>query len=79
MMSRSAPLRGSSGQLHCRQTGADDSGCSDPAVFRGPKGESLWPHGWVMRLSDGGASRGASFRWRMVAAGGLPWQGGARF
>ena len=59
--------------------GRDDSGCSDPAVFRGPKGESLWPHGWVMRLSDGGAGRGARFRWRMVAAGGLPWEGGLGF
>ena len=59
--------------------GRDDGGCSDPAVFRGPKGESLWPHGWVMRLSDGGAGRGARFRWRMVAAGGLPWQGGLGF
>jgi secreted PhoX family phosphatase len=59
--------------------GRDDDGCSDPAIFRGPKGESLWPHGWIMRLSDGGAGRGARFRWRMVASGGLPWEGGLGF
>ena len=59
--------------------GRDGGGCSDPAIFRGPKGESLWPHGWVMRLSDGGSGRGAGFRWRMVALGGLPWEGGLGF
>ena len=59
--------------------GRDGDGCSDPAIFRGPKGESLWPHGWVMRLSDGGTGRGAGFRWRMVATGGLPWEGGLGF
>jgi secreted PhoX family phosphatase len=59
--------------------GRDEGGCSDPAIFRGPKGESLWPHGWVMRLSDGGSGRGADFRWRMVATGGLPWEGGLGF
>lgn len=59
--------------------GRDEGGCSDPTIFRGPKGESLWPHGWVMRLNDGGAGRGARFRWRMVASGGLPWEGGLGF
>jgi len=59
--------------------GRDGGGCSDPAIFRGPKGESLWPHGWVMRLSDGGSGRGSGFRWRMVALGGLPWEGGLGF
>ena len=32
-----------------------------------------------MRLSDGGTGRGPGFRWRMVALGGLPWQGGLGF
>ncbi|MBM5797277.1 MAG: DUF839 domain-containing protein [Cyanobacteria bacterium M_surface_9_m1_291] len=59
--------------------GRDDSGSSDPAIFRGPKGEPLWPHGWVMRLSDGGSDRGAHFSWRMVALGGVPWEGGLGF
>ena len=59
--------------------GRDDAGCSDPAIFRGPQGQPLWPHGWVMRLSDGGASRSGRFRWRMVALGGVPWEGGLGF
>ncbi len=59
--------------------GRDGAGSSDPAIFRGPRGETLWTHGWVMRLSDGGAGREARFRWRMVASGGLPWEGGLGF
>lgn len=59
--------------------GRDAGGSSDPEIFRGPGGEALWPHGWVMRLSDGGAGRGARFRWQMVALGGLPWEGGLGF
>lgn len=59
--------------------GRDGEGSSDPAIFRGPAGEPHWPHGWVMRLSDGGASRGGRFRWRQVAVGGTPWQGGLGF
>ncbi|MEB3326682.1 MAG: alkaline phosphatase PhoX [Synechococcus sp.] len=59
--------------------GRDQSGSSDPAIFRGPKGQNLWPHGWVMRLSDGDGGRGARFRWRMVALGGVPWEGGLGF
>ncbi|MEB3172929.1 MAG: alkaline phosphatase PhoX [Cyanobacteriota bacterium] len=59
--------------------GRDDAGSSDPAIFRGPKGQPLWPHGWVMRLSDGGTGRGERFSWRMVALGGVPWAGGLGF
>lgn len=57
--------------------GRDEGGCSDPAIFRGPKGEALWPHGWVMRLSDGGTGRAAGFRWRMVASGACPGRVGS--
>ncbi|MEY4430508.1 MAG: hypothetical protein RLZZ533_444 [Cyanobacteriota bacterium] len=62
--------------------GRDGSEQADPAIFRGPKGESTWPYGWVMRLSDGPAlanGSGGGFRWRMVATGGTPWQGGMGF
>ena len=59
--------------------GRSAEGSSDPAIFRGPGGEPHWPHGWVMRLSDGGAERRAGFRWQMVATGGTPWQGGLGF
>jgi secreted PhoX family phosphatase len=61
--------------------GSDGEGRADPAIFQGPQGEPSWPYGWVMRLSDG-LRQGADpqeFSWRMVAAGGTPWQGGMGF
>jgi hypothetical protein len=62
--------------------GSDGSERADPTIFRGPNGETSWPYGWVMRLSDAPAQRdgmGGTFRWRMVATGGTPWQGGMGF
>jgi len=61
--------------------GSDGEGQADPAIFRGPAGESSWPFGWVMRLEDQrtGTDRSGGFRWRMVATGGTPWQGGMGF
>ncbi|MCP9848472.1 PhoX family phosphatase [Cyanobium sp. Morenito 9A2] len=59
--------------------GSSEDGTADPAIFRGPGDQVSWPFGWVMRLSDEGASKGARFRWRMVATGGTPWQGGMGF
>ncbi|MEB3266430.1 MAG: alkaline phosphatase PhoX [Cyanobacteriota bacterium] len=56
--------------------GSDGEGTADPAIFRGPAGEPRWPYGWVMRLEEQAGDR---FRWRMVATGGLPWQGGLGF
>lgn len=59
--------------------GSDGDGRADPAIFQGPRGEASWPYGWVMRLADGPAEHSGSFRWRMVATGGTPWQGGMGF
>jgi len=62
--------------------GSDGEGQADPAIFHGPAGESTWPYGWLMRLEDGAARSeqpGGVFRWRMVATGGTPWQGGMGF
>jgi hypothetical protein len=62
--------------------GSDGDGQADPAIFRGPAGQSRWPFGWVMRLQDDAASQsrpGGGFRWRMVATGGTPWEGGMGF
>jgi secreted PhoX family phosphatase len=62
--------------------GSDGEGQADPAIFRGPGGESSWPYGWLMRLEDspaGAEQPGGAFRWRMVATGGMPWQGGMGF
>jgi secreted PhoX family phosphatase len=63
--------------------GGDLEGRADPAIFRGPAGQPSWPYGWVMRLEEdspgGSAGVAPSFRWRMVASGGPPWQGGLGF
>jgi secreted PhoX family phosphatase len=62
--------------------GSDGEGQADPAIFRGPAGESSWPYGWLMRLEDsppGPEQPGGAFRWRMAATGGTPWQGGMGF
>lgn len=67
--------------------GRDGEGQADPAIFRGPAGEERWPWGWLMRLEEepappgSGATGGVGihFRWRMVATGGAPWQGGQGF
>ncbi len=60
--------------------GRDPDGSADPAIFRGPSGETGWPHGWVMRMEDDPAgSADGTFHWRMVATGGPPWQGGMGF
>ena len=62
--------------------GSDGESQADPAIFHGPAGESSWPYGWLMRLQDESPSAhqaGGGFRWRMVAAGGTPWEGGLGF
>ncbi len=58
--------------------GGDGAGRADPAIFHGPAGQATWPHGWVMRLQDDGPTE-SRFRWRLVATGGLPWEGGMGF
>jgi hypothetical protein len=58
--------------------GSDGEGRADPAIFHGPARQASWPHGWIMRLTDE-APAASRFRWRMVATGGLPWQGGMGF
>ena len=62
--------------------GSDGEGQADPAIFRGPAGQSRWPYGWLMRLQDDPARSergGGGFRWRLVATGGTPWEGGMGF
>ena len=51
-------------------------GTPDPAIFRGPQGQTPWNEGWIMRLSEQGENR---FRWQMVATGGEPANGGLGF
>jgi secreted PhoX family phosphatase len=67
--------------------GADGEDRPDPAIFRGPADQTSWPYGWLMRLQDSparqlvgsGEQSGGDFRWRLVASGGAPWQGGMGF
>jgi secreted PhoX family phosphatase len=53
-----------------------NTGGADPAVFKGPDGQSSWANGWVMRLSESGEN---DFTWRMAVTGGTPWAGGLGF
>jgi hypothetical protein len=62
--------------------GSEGEGQADPAIFQGPAGQPSWPYGWLMRLEDGPAQAtraGGTFRWRLVATGGTPWEGGMGF
>ncbi|GAB1538278.1 PhoX family protein [Scytonema sp. NUACC21] len=58
----------------------DSEGGPDTRVFNGPKGETPYEYGWVMRLvEDGNAPAAMSFRWSMLATGGEPSAGGMGF
>ncbi|WP_348244237.1 alkaline phosphatase PhoX [Leptolyngbya sp. DQ-M1] len=63
-------------------SGSSDSrdGGADKRVFKGPKGEIPYEHGFVMHLiEDNNDSAALSFRWAMLAMGGEPTAGGAGF
>ncbi|MUG94924.1 DUF839 domain-containing protein [Scytonema sp. UIC 10036] len=58
----------------------DDEGGPDTGVFKGPKGETPYEYGWVMRLQEEGRDPAAmNFRWIMLATGGEPSAGGMGF
>jgi uncharacterized protein len=58
----------------------DKEGGPDIRVFKGPKGETPYEYGWVMRLTEDNNDPGAnSFRWQMLAVGGEPSAGGMGF
>jgi uncharacterized protein len=49
-------------------------------VFKGPKGETPYEHGFVMHVTEAGNEPGAmTFKWEMLALGGDPARGGAGF
>jgi len=55
-------------------------GGPDQRIFKGPKGESPWEYGWIMRLIEEENEPAAlTFRWSMLAMGGEPTAGGAGF
>lgn len=58
----------------------DEEGGPDTRIFKGPKGETPYEYGWVMRLTENGNNPAATtFRWKMLAAGGEPSAGGFGF
>ncbi|KAB8334160.1 DUF839 domain-containing protein [Scytonema tolypothrichoides VB-61278] len=58
----------------------DDEGGPDIRVFKGPKDETPYEYGWVMRLVEDGNNPAANtFRWQMTATGGEPSAGGLGF
>ncbi|NMG07062.1 alkaline phosphatase PhoX [Brasilonema sp. UFV-L1] len=58
----------------------DDEGGPDIRVFKGPKNETPYEYGWVMRLvEDANEPTANSFQWQMVATGGEPSVGGLGF
>ncbi len=60
--------------------GASDDGGPDKRIFTGPQGETPYPFGWIMQISEAGNDPAAGeFRWKMVATGGEPAGGGLGF
>jgi secreted PhoX family phosphatase len=63
-------------------SGSPDSrdGGADRRVFKGPKGETPYEYGFIMRLiEDNNDPAALKFRWKMLALGGEPNAGGAGF
>ncbi len=58
----------------------DKEGGPNIKVFKGPKDETPYEYGWVMRLTeDNNDPTALSFRWQMLATGGEPAVGGMGF
>lgn len=55
-------------------------GGPDNRIFKGPKGETPYEYGWIMHLIEEDNQPDAmNFRWKMLALGGEPAEGGAGF
>ncbi|HEY9668881.1 MAG TPA: alkaline phosphatase PhoX [Coleofasciculaceae cyanobacterium] len=62
-------------------SGAEGSdGGPDKRIFTDPNGETPYEYGWIMHLiEDGNRPEAMTFRWKMLALGGEPTEGGAGF
>ncbi len=59
---------------------AGSDGGPDRAIFVGPKGETDYEYGWIMKLEeDEGDPASVGFTWSMLATGGEVAKGGAGF
>ncbi|MEW6493605.1 MAG: alkaline phosphatase PhoX [Cyanobacteriota bacterium] len=55
-------------------------GGPDNRIFTGPKGETPYEYGWIMHLiEEGNQPEAMIFKWKMLALGGEPTDGGAGF
>ncbi|RMF24039.1 MAG: DUF839 domain-containing protein [Cyanobacteria bacterium J083] len=60
-------------------TSGSDGG-SDKTIFLSPEGETGYPYGWIMKLTEDNDTPDAlTFSWEMIALGGEPANGGAGF
>jgi secreted PhoX family phosphatase len=58
----------------------DQEGGPDVRVFKGPKAETPYEYGWVMRLTeDSNEPTAVTFQWQMLVTGGEPAAGGMGF
>ena len=70
------------GDLYISFTSGSPSkdGGPDSRIFKGPKGETPYEYGWVMRLTEDRNDPAAeTFKWEIVATGGEPNSGGMGF
>lgn len=70
------------GSLYIAYTSGSPGGDGGPdqRIFQGPKGETAWEYGWIMRLKeDNNQPSATTFKWQMLAMGGEPAEGGAGF
>ncbi|MBU6229497.1 MAG: DUF839 domain-containing protein [Cyanobacteria bacterium REEB459] len=59
---------------------SSSDGGPNKAVFKGPRGETAYEYGWIVKLMEDGKNAGAmSFRWDVLHAGGEPAEGGLGF
>ena len=55
-------------------------GGPDERIFKGPKGETPWEYGWIVRIvEEENNPEAITFKWEVFAMGGEPADGGAGF
>lgn len=70
------------GTLYIAFTSGGSGGDGGPnnEIFQGPGGVTAYEHGWIMSLTEDAADPAAmTFRWKMLALGGEPAEGGLGF
>jgi uncharacterized protein len=61
-------------------SGSGSEGGADKRIFKGPKGEAPYEYGFIMHLTEDRNDPAAmTFKWKMLALGGEPAEGGMGF